>query len=73
MVEVNQIPHEVKRAMRSAWARRNNSDAPERHMADLAVAMLAAWPGAETPHPCTQLENRQIIILPLTEVRDDAL
>lgn len=46
MVRVDQIPMEVRRAMRAAWARRNNSDSPEKTMADLAVAMLAAWPGA---------------------------
>lgn len=44
MVRVDQIPLEARRAMRAAWARRNNSDSPEKTMADLAVAMLAAWP-----------------------------
>jgi hypothetical protein len=45
MIDQSMIPMEVKRAMRVTWARRNNSDAPEKHMADLAVAMLEAWPG----------------------------
>jgi len=45
MLTVDQIPYEVKRAMRVAWAKRKNSDAPEKVMADLAVAMLNAWPG----------------------------
>ena len=46
MIRPDQIPDEVKRAMRVAWARRNNSDAPEKTMADLAAAALSAWPGA---------------------------
>ena len=45
MLTVDQIPYEVKRAMRVAWTKRKNSDAPEKIMADLAVAMLNAWPG----------------------------
>jgi len=47
MLTVDQIPYEVKRAMRAAWTKRNNSDAPEKIMADLAVAMLNAWPRME--------------------------
>ena len=49
MLKPDQIPYEVKRAMRAAWARRNNDDAPEKHMADLMLAGLGAWPGA-FPH-----------------------
>lgn len=45
MLRLDQVPLEVKRAMRAAWARRNNSDSPEKHMADLAVAAINAWPG----------------------------
>jgi hypothetical protein len=44
MIRVDQIPYEVKRAMRAAWARRNDGDAPEKHMADLMLAGLNAWP-----------------------------
>jgi hypothetical protein len=47
MLTVDQIPYEVKRAMRVAWTKRKNSDAPEKVMADLAVAVLNAWPGIE--------------------------
>jgi hypothetical protein len=47
MLTVDKIPYEVKRAMRVAWAKRKNSDAPEKVMADLAVAMLNAWPRME--------------------------
>lgn len=46
MVDATQIPFEVRRAMRIEWAKRNNSDGPDKHMTDLAVAMLNAWPGA---------------------------
>lgn len=47
MIKAEQIPYEVKRAMHVAWAKRKNSDAPEKVMADLAVAMLNAWPRME--------------------------
>ena len=50
MVDATQIPFEVRRAMRIEWAKRNNSDGPDKHMTDLAVAMLNAWPGVEV-HP----------------------
>lgn len=46
MIRAEQIPMEVKRAMRAAWARRSNDDAPEKVMADLAVAAINAWTGA---------------------------
>jgi hypothetical protein len=45
MLKAEQVPMEVKRAMRAAWARRNNSDAPEKTMADLLIAAINAWPG----------------------------
>lgn len=68
MIKVDQIPYEVKRAMRAAWAMRSNDDRPEKHMADLAVALLNAWPGVQ--------HNRVIsdpyLILPLPqEVSDE--
>lgn len=66
-IKPEQIPLEVNRAMRAAWARRNNSDAPEKHMADLAVAVLNAWPGMI--HGKYFAEPS--IILPLTEKTDD--
>ena len=47
MLKAEQVPMEVKRAMRAAWARRNNSDAPEKTMADLLIAAINAWPGME--------------------------
>ena len=75
MITVDQIPYEVKKAMRAAWARRNNSDAPEKHMADLAVAALNAWPGmsAKQADEHVALFNSQpALILPLpTEARDE--
>jgi len=63
MLMVDQIPYEVKRAMRVAWTKRKNSDAPEKIMADLAVAMLNAWPGME----CRPTFTPSRIILPLTQ------
>jgi hypothetical protein len=42
MLTVDQIPYEVKRAMRVSWSKRNNSDATEKIMDDLAVDMLNA-------------------------------
>jgi len=67
MLTVDQIPYEVKRAMRVAWTKRKNSDAPEKIMADLAVAMLNAWPGAHerTDDWCTPPDHN--LILPLTQ------
>lgn len=44
MVDATQIPFEVRRAMCIEWAKRNNSDGPDKHMTNLAVAMLNAWP-----------------------------
>ena len=60
MIRADQIPPEVKRAMRVAWAQRNNGDAPEKMMADLAVAAINAWPGG---HSFTMVPR---IVLPLT-------
>jgi hypothetical protein len=65
MLTVDQIPYEVKRAMRVAWTKRKNSDAPEKIMADLAVAMLNAWPGV-VDHPETVISPR-CLWLPLTQ------
>ena len=71
MLTVDKVPIEVKRAMRAEWARRNNNDAPEKHMADLAVAMLEAWPGMgihPVPHwpgPNQEVVQVPSIILPL--------
>ena len=74
MLKPDQIPYEVKRAMRAAWARRNNDDAPEKHMADLMLAGLEAWPGVEPHKVLTVRDNgegydlKQIgIILPLPQ------
>jgi predicted RNA polymerase sigma factor len=47
MLKAEHVPMEVKRAMRAAWARRNNSDAPEKTMADLLIAAINAWPGMD--------------------------
>jgi hypothetical protein len=65
MLKAEQVPMEVKRAMRAAWARRNNSDAPEKTMADLLIAAINAWPGTEEAR--SPRLDCQIIILPLTE------
>lgn len=70
MIRADQIPPEVKRAMRVAWARRNNGDAPEKVMTDLAVAALSAWPSAVIDGPIT-LNGRRLapgcLILPLPQ------
>jgi hypothetical protein len=71
MIDQSMIPMEVKRAMRVTWARRNNSDAPEKHMADLAVAMLEAWPGKAYRAWDDVMGTGLYAILPLTEARDD--
>ena len=68
MLTVGQIPYEVKRAMRVAWTKRKNSDAPEKIMADLAVAMLNAWPGAWHVD-AADFEDK--IILPLTQEKGE--
>ena len=70
MITVDQIPADVKKAMRAAWARRNNSDAPEKHMADLAVAALNAWPGMRKDWT-SAFADEVALILPLTENPDD--
>ena len=71
MIDVSQIPMEVKWAMRAAWARRNNSDSPEKIMADLAVAALNAWPGVDDHHEAANWPAN-ILILPLSqEPRDE--
>jgi hypothetical protein len=74
MIRPDQIPDEVKRAMRVAWARRNNSDAPEKTMADLAAAALSAWPGATMygPHPSGHGPTVPQLILPLPQKGGDA-
>jgi hypothetical protein len=69
MLTVDQIPYEVKRAMRGAWAKRNNSDAPEKIMADLAVAMLNAWPGGWI-HEREGITGKTLS-LPLTQENND--
>jgi hypothetical protein len=69
MLKAEQVPMEVKRAMRAAWARRNNSDAPEKTMADLLIAAINAWPGM-SDIPAGEFDGEQyprIIHLPLTE------
>lgn len=69
MLTVDQIPYEVKRAMRAAWAKRNNSDSPEKIMADLAVAMLNAWPGARKDYRFTDFS--EFLNLPLLHENND--
>jgi hypothetical protein len=66
MIRADMIPDEVKRAMRVVWARRNNGDAPEKLMADLAVAALNAWPGME----CRPTLGPSRVILPLTSAQN---
>lgn len=67
MLTADQVPMAVKRAMRAAWARRNNGDAPEKHMADLAVAAINAWPGMTRDRLVLSEAGRAFpaIILPL--------
>ena len=67
MLKAEQVPMEVKRAMRAAWARRNNSDAPEKTMADLLIAAINAWPGMEVRQMYSVWSGKHGIILPLPE------
>lgn len=76
MIKPEQIPLEVIRDMRVAWARRNNSDAPEKHMADLAVAALNAWPLAFHSNMAGLSDNvgtpsDDVFILPLPKEASD--
>ena len=64
MLKAEQVPMEVKRAMRAAWTRRNNSDAPEKTMADLLIAAINAWPGVEIE---INRDATEVLILPLTQ------
>lgn len=63
MLKTEQVPMEVKRAMRAAWARRNNSDAPEKTMADLLIAAINAWPGMEIE--VVFMEDQVVLPLPM--------
>lgn len=65
MLKAEQVPMEVTRAMRAAWARRNNSDSPEKTMADLLIAAINAWPGIETKGAPMFPTLIRTIILPL--------
>ena len=64
MLKAEQVPMEVKHAMRAAWTRRNNSDAPEKTMADLLIAAINAWPGAHK-WATGQVWHQAAIVLPL--------
>lgn len=68
MIDKSMIPMEVKRAMCIAWAKRKYSDSREKHMTDLAVAALAAWPNTYTSR---WVDGTPVLILPLTEARDE--
>ena len=65
MIKAEQVPMEVKRAMRAAWARRNNSDAPEKHMVDLLIAAINAWPGVRKSQHMSFDGRVDSIVLPL--------